>query len=110
MLPLADKAASADAPTASAHSTNKVRVMVAALPPAKFELKRAGPPLARIAVNIAKLPELANKKGRFSAALRYSPCSDWIKRPLAPSASCASRDTKDSGTMADYVGRSLKRF
>ena len=45
----------------------------------------------RIATNIAKLLELANKKGRFSAALRYSPCSDWIKRRLAPSASCASR-------------------
>jgi hypothetical protein len=47
----------AKAQKTSAHSATKVRVMVAALPPANSELKKAGPPLVRIAAKIAKLPE-----------------------------------------------------
>jgi len=50
------------AATASVHSTTKVRVMVTALPTANSEPKRTGPPPARIAANIAKLPELVRNE------------------------------------------------
>ena len=56
---------SVEAQETSAHSATKVRVMVAALPPGNSELKKTGPPVARIAANVAKLPELISrdKKG-----------------------------------------------